>query len=474
MAASTCSAWTSWATSNWTAAARNCSSMCSPNGKRRHRSRSLPTQRSASGPAPSPTHACAPRSSTGSPSTPTSSRPAATPTDSRPPARSSRKPPQQALHGTVHSRHHWTATKRGGHHGHTPHQPADLRPRRHQHRNRQGQLPPDRHPAQPLPRLPHHRQPNHPQRTARIPHRQGTLTPHRGRLVHRHAQPQGPQRQHLPRPHPHHHTLTPDWPTARWGHFKLLHRGQLRLTQPRLATRRGARRSGLLHPRRRGVRQHQRPGMGLRRPGRLPRGSRHRPYRRARHRRRRGRPGARARPPRRAAHQRDRSLRPARPPVTLPRRPRRRRRGPGRRDRRLHPYPGTRPAPIREDRAMYPVTLTGRAVTLREFRRDDAAAAFSVVGDEDVTRWLSFDARDRDSTQAMIDGALERAEITPRTEYYLAVTLPDDELIGFARLGLSGVQAAQLGYAIRRDLWGHGYATDATRTLVDFGFRQLG
>ncbi len=123
---------------------------------------------------------------------------------------------------------------------------------------------------------------------------------------------------------------------------------------------------------------------------------------------------------------------------------------------------------------MYPVTLTGRAVTLREFRRDDAAAAFSVVGDEDVTRWLSFDARDRDSTQAMIDGALERAEITPRTEYYLAVTLPDDELIGFARLGLNGMQAAQLGYAIRRDLWGHGYATDATRTLVDFGFRQLG
>src|SRR6266542_1176320 len=232
MAASTCSAWTSWATSNWTAAARNCSSRCSPNGKRRHRSRSLPTQRSASGPAPSPTHACAPRSSTGSPSTPTSSKPAASLTGSRPLARGSRKPPQQALHGTVHSRHRWTATKRGGHHGHTPHQPADLRPRRHQHRNRQGQLPPDRHPAQPLPRLPHHRQPDHPQRAARIPHRQGTLTPHRGRLVHRHAQPQGPQRQHLPRPHPHHHTLTPDWPTARWGHFKLLHRGQLRLTQP--------------------------------------------------------------------------------------------------------------------------------------------------------------------------------------------------------------------------------------------------
>src|SRR5205823_3604958 len=77
-------------------------------------SRSRPTQRSASGPAPSPTHAYARRSSTGSPSTPTSSRPAANPTGSRPPGKSSRKPPQQAIHDTVHSRHHRT-TRRGGH-----------------------------------------------------------------------------------------------------------------------------------------------------------------------------------------------------------------------------------------------------------------------------------------------------------------------------------------------------------------------
>jgi RimJ/RimL family protein N-acetyltransferase len=123
---------------------------------------------------------------------------------------------------------------------------------------------------------------------------------------------------------------------------------------------------------------------------------------------------------------------------------------------------------------MYPVTLTGRAVTLREFRRGDAAAAYAVVGDEDVTRWLSFDARDRAATQAMINAAVERAQVSPRTEYYLAVTLHGDELIGFARLGLDGVQAAKLGYAIRHDQWGHRYATDAARTLVDFGFRGLG
>ncbi|MGC9671479.1 GNAT family N-acetyltransferase [Planosporangium sp. 12N6] len=123
---------------------------------------------------------------------------------------------------------------------------------------------------------------------------------------------------------------------------------------------------------------------------------------------------------------------------------------------------------------MYPVTLAGRLVTLREFRAEDAADALAVVGDDEVTRWLSFDSRDLAATAKMINGAVERAQSVPRTEYYLAATLPDDRLIGFARLGLGGVQAGTLGYAIRADQWGRGYATDAGRTLVDFGFRELG
>jgi RimJ/RimL family protein N-acetyltransferase len=75
----------------------------------------------------------------------------------------------------------------------------------------------------------------------------------------------------------------------------------------------------------------------------------------------------------------------------------------------------------------------------------------------------------------MIGNAIEQARREPRTEFYLAVTLPaEDEVIGFARLALDGVKAGKLGYAIRADRWGRGYATDAARTFADFGFRQLG
>jgi RimJ/RimL family protein N-acetyltransferase len=55
------------------------------------------------------------------------------------------------------------------------------------------------------------------------------------------------------------------------------------------------------------------------------------------------------------------------------------------------------------------------------------------------------------------------------------VALPaEDEVIGFARLALDGVKAGKLGYAIRADRWGRGYATDAARTFAVFGFGRLG
>jgi RimJ/RimL family protein N-acetyltransferase len=73
----------------------------------------------------------------------------------------------------------------------------------------------------------------------------------------------------------------------------------------------------------------------------------------------------------------------------------------------------------------------------------------------------------------MLTGVAERTQAQPRTEYYLAATLDDDAIIGFARLGLGGVQAAKVGYAVAADHWGKGYALEATRMIIDFGFRDL-
>ena len=128
-----------------------------------------------------------------------------------------------------------------------------------------------------------------------------------------------------------------------------------------------------------------------------------------------------------------------------------------------------------DHQAMYPVKLLGEKVAIREFRDDDEDQVLAIVGDDRVTAWLSYNSRTREETRAMLAGAVERAQSDPRPDYYLAIVLPDtDRLIGFTRIGLDGVKAGKLGYALHHDEWGKGYATDAARTMMDFGFGDLG
>lgn len=119
--------------------------------------------------------------------------------------------------------------------------------------------------------------------------------------------------------------------------------------------------------------------------------------------------------------------------------------------------------------------LNGKSVALRDFKLADEAAFAEIVGDDRVTTWLSFDSRSRDVAAHMLAGIIDRAKSPERTEYYFAVTDPcnDAQLIGFARLGLSGVRAGKVGYAIHADFWGRGYATDALWTLAGFAYTRL-
>ncbi|MGF1646528.1 MAG: GNAT family N-acetyltransferase [Kineosporiaceae bacterium] len=114
--------------------------------------------------------------------------------------------------------------------------------------------------------------------------------------------------------------------------------------------------------------------------------------------------------------------------------------------------------------------------TLRDFHPTDVDGLLSIVGDERVARWLSFDTRNREQTERMILGARVAAGTQPRTEFYVGVSSPEDDsdLIGLARLALAGVRAAKLGFAVRYDQHGRGVASTVVETFVRFGFDELG
>lgn len=116
--------------------------------------------------------------------------------------------------------------------------------------------------------------------------------------------------------------------------------------------------------------------------------------------------------------------------------------------------------------------LSGALVSLREFAADDINDVHAIVGDDRVTQWLSFDSRDRSQAESMLSGIVERSARVPRDEWYLAVEVHGN-VVGFVRLALSGVRAGKLGYSIAAQHWGKGYATDAARTMIRFGFDSL-
>jgi RimJ/RimL family protein N-acetyltransferase len=125
---------------------------------------------------------------------------------------------------------------------------------------------------------------------------------------------------------------------------------------------------------------------------------------------------------------------------------------------------------------MTDVTLATPRLTLREFSAEDFAAVDAYGSDPQVTRWTVFGPNSERDTRGFLQQArVSRAE-RPRRNFDLAVTLSGDgRLIGGCGLRRTDVVGeAFIGYVLRRDAWGRGYATEAARALLAFGFERLG
>src|SRR5690606_8542349 len=109
---------------------------------------------------------------------------------------------------------------------------------------------------------------------------------------------------------------------------------------------------------------------------------------------------------------------------------------------------------------MYPVSITGPRVALREFTHDDADAVLAIYGDPVVTEHLSFEPRNRDQVAATLESVITAAKQDNRTEYSLAA--------------VSAEAGEVIGFALRADRWGQGLGAETVRLLLRLGFEQLG
>jgi len=117
-----------------------------------------------------------------------------------------------------------------------------------------------------------------------------------------------------------------------------------------------------------------------------------------------------------------------------------------------------------------PVLATAR-LRLRTPGRKDATAIAALANDR---RIAENTARiPHPYTLADADGFLRYLEES-ETETAFAITRADDALIGICGLLMKPRKAPEIGYWLGVPYWGHGYATEAARAVIDHAFEDLG
>lgn len=125
------------------------------------------------------------------------------------------------------------------------------------------------------------------------------------------------------------------------------------------------------------------------------------------------------------------------------------------------------------------ITLETERLLLRPFCMDDVEAVASYSHNMQAMRFMDLPPQTWDSTRRFVAGLVEEGQPNAKGDWHFAVDLKErpGALIGAARIGVPDPghsHEASLGYAMNSRHWGVGYATEAARRLLRFGFDELG
>jgi RimJ/RimL family protein N-acetyltransferase len=106
----------------------------------------------------------------------------------------------------------------------------------------------------------------------------------------------------------------------------------------------------------------------------------------------------------------------------------------------------------------------------------DWQAVLTYQSDARYLKYHSQTHRTAEQVRDFVRGFIEWQGERPRTKYQLAIILrAQGRLIGTCgiRMESAGFRRANIGYEIAPTYWGRGYATEAARAIITFGFLEL-
>ncbi len=120
--------------------------------------------------------------------------------------------------------------------------------------------------------------------------------------------------------------------------------------------------------------------------------------------------------------------------------------------------------------------LRTERLLLREHVEDDWRAVRAYQSDPRYTRYYPWTERTEAEVRQFIQGFIDAQHEEPRKKFAFAVTLKSSEqLIGNCNLrkNTADARVAEIGYELNPEDWGNGYATEAARAILAFGFDEL-
>ena len=125
-----------------------------------------------------------------------------------------------------------------------------------------------------------------------------------------------------------------------------------------------------------------------------------------------------------------------------------------------------------------PLPLSTERLVIRPYREDDATALHEVFGSPEVMKWTpSPPSKDvAETAQRLARTMAFTARQPPGMGLWALQLKKPAEFLG--QVGLFPVEGkgpeVEVAYELAPRVWGHGYATEAARALIDYGFGELG
>lgn len=112
---------------------------------------------------------------------------------------------------------------------------------------------------------------------------------------------------------------------------------------------------------------------------------------------------------------------------------------------------------------------------IREFTLDDAKAVFEFGSNEEVQRYTGNELLSSEEEAANL---IKNVNLKDYAKHgygrWAVVHKADNKVIGFAGLKyLEDLQETDLGYRILPQYWNKGITTEASKPIIDYGFKQL-